>query len=255
MKPLQLFAVILFAISSGRFAMANPPNESVPHKNADVIIFLDENHRLRFDRPKSKAPPFPVSDMEKRIRKATKQRDAAFLVLSRYFKTVSKEELESLVSGLRNRLLAMGFKEVRPAHFDKSDGSSRSPVLSFPADTSAVEDMDDDYSYLNRNSKQRIGSFYEITYLPTATKNLIEAANLSSRQRPPAFEILRAYIYDYLDASARNSGTISPKQSRRVIDLMDSRFKKLLTEDQFKTYRLWRKSETLTDNPLGFLMP
>lgn len=137
---------------------------------------------------------------------------------------------------------------------DASAADTQKPVvLSFPANTAAV-DVDNEFTRANPAYKQRAGSFYEITYLAKSTEGLIALATLTDEQKPSAFEILRAFIYDFLDSFARDSGKITNPHRSEVVAVMDARFKQLLSERQFEAYLHWRDDATGQYNTLGFLV-
>jgi|GEM_PF-5392925 len=123
-------------------------------------------------------------------------------------------------------------------------------TLTFPANIAPV-DVDNELTRLNPAYKQRAGSSYEITYLPKATESLITRAALANEQKPVAFEIIRAFIYDFLHLFVLDDGKITMEHRKEAVFTMDARFKQLLTAAQRPDYFRWRNDD---ENALEFLI-
>jgi hypothetical protein len=128
--------------------------------------------------------------------------------------------------------------------------SSSTATLTFPANIAPV-DVDNELTRLNPAYKQRAGSSYEIRYLPKATESLITRAALANEQKPVAFEIIRAFIYDFLHLFVLDGGKITMEHRKEAVFTMDARFKQLLTAAQLPDYFRWRNDD---ENALEFLI-
>jgi len=124
----------------------------------------------------------------------------------------------------------------------------------YPPNTGPV-DADNKFSRLNPGYKQGAGGFYEKEYLGKAVEQLAEAAGLTKEQLPFATAILRAYIYEYLDAKVRGGGSVPAEHVQRAFAAMDERFQGELKDEQYEKYLEWsRGRRTEAGNALGFLM-
>ena len=114
--------------------------------------------------------------------------------------------------------------------------------------------IDNDFARQNPRYKERAGRFYEKQYLGKAVDQVVEHAGLSGEQRPAAHAILRAFIYDWLDATVRGGGAMPRAHLDRAFAAMDERFQGELDDAQYRKYLKWRKSQGGARNALGFLM-
>lgn len=138
---------------------------------------------------------------------------------------------------------------IRP----RPEGPEERAAKRYPANTAPVE-VDNAFARQNPGYKERAGKFYEKEYLDKAVEQLAEWASLSEEQVPVAQAILRAYIYDWLDAYVRGGGVVAPGQLERALSAMDERFQGELRDPQYEKYLKWRKEPTGAHNALRFLM-
>ncbi len=113
--------------------------------------------------------------------------------------------------------------------------------------------VDNEFAKLNPDYKPRAASFYERQYLPSAADYLIEVCKVDSALHPYLMEILRAFLYERLDAYVRGGGEISATKLSEVIDSMETRLKKILTPEQWGKYPQW-KNDRAGKNGFNFLL-
>lgn len=125
-----------------------------------------------------------------------------------------------------------------------------------PTYTVNVEAVDIQIKYNTRDPyyKQRTGSFYETDYLGFSAKRLFDLTDLEPRKRVGAPQIIRSFIYDWLNYKVRDDGNITQEHHDNCVNLMNSRFKQLLTPIQYKIYEVWRDDKTGEANTLHFLI-
>ena len=81
-------------------------------------------------------------------------------------------------------------------------------VPSFPVDTGKV-DVDNDFSLRDPYFKQRAGSFYETEHLGFSARKLFELADIQNQKRPGTIDIIRGFIYEWIDYQVRGNGKIT----------------------------------------------
>lgn len=113
--------------------------------------------------------------------------------------------------------------------------------------------VDNDFSKSNPDYKQRAGSFYERKYLSGSAEYLFEVCSIEARQHPYVMEILRAYIYEWMDAYIKGDGKVSKEALSPIIHQMDTRLLDLMDERQREQFSTWRYSKT-GKNKLKFIM-
>ncbi|HUT35407.1 MAG TPA: carbon-nitrogen hydrolase family protein [Planctomycetota bacterium] len=158
------------------------------------------------------------------------------------------------------KVLAMA-KTTRGDEIVLADVPTRSPrrlleekaLKRYPPNRGPV-DVDNLFSRQNPGYKQRAGEFYEKEYLGKAVEQLAEAVGLAEEQLPFAKAILRAYIYEWLDACVRGGGAVAAEHLERALAAMDERCQGELKDDQYPKYLEWRKDRTGARNALAFLM-
>ena len=127
-------------------------------------------------------------------------------------------------------------------------------VPTYEANTGPV-DAENDFTRGNPYFKQRAGATYEIDNLPFSAKALIKLVNIEPRKMVGTIQILRCYIYDWLDFQVRDNGKITKAHRIQALEAMNSRFKQLLSPIQYKIYEIWRDDESgEASNGLAFLM-
>ncbi|MFK5921252.1 MAG: hypothetical protein QM496_03680 [Verrucomicrobiota bacterium] len=114
-------------------------------------------------------------------------------------------------------------------------------------------DVDNRFSRNNPNYKPRAASFYERKYLPSAADYLIEVCDVNAALHPYLMEILRAFLYERIDAYVRGGGQISVTKLSDVVERMEDRLKKILTTDQWTKYPKW-KGDGAGKNGFDFLL-
>ena len=112
-------------------------------------------------------------------------------------------------------------------------------------------DVDTALAKANPHYKERAGSFYEVEYLGKSAKNLFEICDLDPKYRPTAMDILRCFIYDWLDHYIRDNGEITTDHKEVVIDKLDERLSQFLTKDQMVSFHQWKIDHE--NNLLNFL--
>ena len=102
---------------------------------------------------------------------------------------------------------------------------------------------------------QRAGAFYEAEYLPGAAAGLARAARAEHFSERDARGVLRAFVYDWLDAYISGGGAISPAGRAGVLRRLDARVRAALDDNAaFNRYLAWRQNAQGVENPLAFLM-
>ena len=114
-------------------------------------------------------------------------------------------------------------------------------------------EVDNQFSRENPNYKPRAASFYERKYLPSAADYLIEICDVDPALHPYLMEILRAFLYERLDAYVRGDGQISAINLSEVVERMEDRLKKILTTEQWAKYPKWKDDGT-GNNGFDFLL-
>lgn len=128
----------------------------------------------------------------------------------------------------------------------------RPKVPTFPVNNGAV-DVENSLTKLNPFYKQQAGTYYETEYLGAAAANLFERLDLEWEKRVGALDILRGFIYDWLDFYVRDNGQIKAKHQAAATESMNAKFRTLLTTDQYKLYETWRQDRG-GGNALAFLI-
>jgi ABC-type transport system substrate-binding protein len=112
---------------------------------------------------------------------------------------------------------------------------------------------DNAFTKSNPGYVERAGKFYEQKYLPDAARQLAEHAGLTTEEKGVAQELLRKFIYDWLDAYVTDAGKMRPESMEAVLRATDDGFRKRLDAPKFKRYLAWRKNPTGANNALAFL--
>lgn len=110
------------------------------------------------------------------------------------------------------------------------------------------------FSELNPHYKERAGAFYDIKYVSPSAEALFKIADVRPEQMRETLNILRAFVYEWLDAYVEGNGSILEAQVQECIRKMDSRFDALFDDLQRKQYRIWRDDASGKHNQLRFLM-
>lgn len=114
---------------------------------------------------------------------------------------------------------------------------------------------DNEFSRANPGYRERAGAFYEKEHLGKAVEQLAEMAELNEQERTQAREILRQFIYDWLDTYVRNDGRMPEEERGKLVAAMDEKFGAKLETARFAAlYLRWRKDATGAKNTLAFLM-
>ena len=124
-------------------------------------------------------------------------------------------------------------------------------VPTFPVNNGPVH-VDNDFAKGNPYFKQRAGTFYETEYLGTSAAKLFKILDLELPKRVGALDIIRGFIYDWLDFQVRDNGRITAEHHAEALSAMNEKFRRLLSPLQFKLYEVWREDGTV--NSLLFLM-
>jgi hypothetical protein len=139
------------------------------------------------------------------------------------------------------------------------------PEEKYPTHTASPK-VDNRFNKANPNYKEKTGASYEEKNLAAATDQVTEAAGLDAAQKALARQILRAYIYDWLDAFVcadgrlRADNRIPGDGDLRALAVMDDRFKAELPKAQYERYLAWRQGnakvgDLWVSNSLRHLMP
>ena len=123
----------------------------------------------------------------------------------------------------------------------------------FPVNNGSV-DVDNLFAKQNPYHKQRAGTFYETEYLGFSAAKLIELLELDDAKRVGALDILRGFIYEWLDFKVRDNGRITAEHHEEAVRSMDGKFERLLSTLEFKYYQVWRDDRTGKLNTLSFLI-
>jgi len=121
----------------------------------------------------------------------------------------------------------------------------------YQANIDAVN-IDNKFNQRNPHFKQRAGAFYEITHIAKAAEQFFAYSKIKNQQKPLSLEILRAFSYDCLDSKVRSNGVLNATDHARHINTMDSRFRKLLNQNQFSSYLIWRNLKDRDQNAFEF---
>ena len=107
----------------------------------------------------------------------------------------------------------------------------------------------------NPDYRTRAGTFYEKAYLPGATKGLICVFAPQEMSEKRARQILRQFIYTFLDQYIADGGAITRRNHARILARLDSRVKELADGPSIlKNYEAWKSgSSKKFPNPLAFL--
>lgn len=123
----------------------------------------------------------------------------------------------------------------------------------YPPNLVAIPDRLNEFARSNPAYKKRAGEFYEQEYLGRAVEQLA-AAGLTAGEKAAAEAILRAYIYDWLDAFVRADGKMTAQNLERLLRLTDERFRGELNDAKYAAYLAWRGEKSEADNAMRFLM-
>ena len=126
-------------------------------------------------------------------------------------------------------------------------------VPTFPVNNGPV-DVENSFTKLNPYYKQRAGTFYETEYLGFSAAKLFKLLDLDNAKRVGALDILRGFIYEWLDFNVRDNGRITTEHCEEAVKSMNSKFERLLSPLQFKVYQVWRDDGTGEVNTLYFLI-
>ena len=126
-------------------------------------------------------------------------------------------------------------------------------VPTFPVNNGPVA-VENDFTRLNPYYKQRAGTFYETEYLGFSAAKLFKLLDLENRKRVGALDILRGFIYDWLDLDVRDNGRISADHHTEAVTAMNSKFRRLLSPLQYEIYEAWRDDGSGEVNRLHFLI-
>jgi hypothetical protein len=111
-----------------------------------------------------------------------------------------------------------------------------------------------DFQRANPGYRERAGTFYENEYLPGAAAGLARAAG-NPRLSEAARRLLRAFVYDWLDAYISGDGALNGAAHAAVLRRLDDRVREALCDDAaYARYLAWRRQAQGADNPLDFLM-
>ena len=113
--------------------------------------------------------------------------------------------------------------------------------------------VDNEFTKLNPDYKERAGSFYERKYLPDSAEYLFEVCSIDPKLHPYVMEILRAFIYDWVDAYMRGNGRMSEDVRAPIVTKMEERLLALLDAGQRAQFPAWRYTKT-GKNKLKFIM-
>jgi len=100
------------------------------------------------------------------------------------------------------------------------------------------------FSRSNPQFKPRAASFYDRKYLPGTADYLIEVCGIKPKYHPYVMDVLRAYLYEWVDAQVRHNGTMPQKELYKINKAMDDRLKSFFTEEQIERYPAWRNNQT-----------
>jgi hypothetical protein len=126
-------------------------------------------------------------------------------------------------------------------------------VPTFPVNNGPVN-VENSFTKLNPYYKQRAGTHYETENLGFSAGKLFKLLDLEPARRVGALDIIRGYIYDWLDSNVRDNGRITAEHCADALNAMNSKFGRLLTPFQYKIYGLWRDDDTGEVNTLSFLI-
>ncbi len=126
-------------------------------------------------------------------------------------------------------------------------------VPTFPVNNGAV-DVENAFTKLNPYYKQRAGTYYETEYLGFSAAKLFTLLDLDNAKRVGALDILRGFIYEWLDFTVRDNGRITAEHCEEAVKSMNGKFQRLLSPQQFKIYESWRDDGTGEVNTLYFLI-
>jgi hypothetical protein len=126
-------------------------------------------------------------------------------------------------------------------------------VPTFPVNNGPV-DVENSFTKLNPYYKQGAGTFYETEYLGFSAAKLFKLLDLEHAKRVGALDILRGFIYDWLDFHVRDNGRIIPEHCTEAVKAMDAKFRKLVSPLQYKIYEVWRDDGSGEVNTLYFLI-
>jgi hypothetical protein len=113
-------------------------------------------------------------------------------------------------------------------------------------------DVENSFTASNPYFKQRAGTFYETEYLGFSAAKLFKILDLENGKRVGALDILRGFIYDWLDFQVRDNGRITAEHHAEALNAMNAKFQRLLSPLQFELYEVWREDGTV--NSLLFLI-
>jgi hypothetical protein len=126
-------------------------------------------------------------------------------------------------------------------------------VPTFPVNNGPV-DVENSFTKLNPFYKQRAGTYYETEYLGFSAAKLFKLLDLDNAKRVGALDILRGFIYEWLDFDVRDNGRITAEHCEEAVNSMNRKFERLLSPLQFKIYQVWRDDDTGEVNTLHFLI-
>ena len=132
--------------------------------------------------------------------------------------------------------------------------NNRSSVV---RDITASESGTNTFLRDNPDYRQRAGKHYETKYLPETIEQLKVVADLNKQQVVVARNILKEFIYDWLDTYIEAEGgthELSAEAHASVVEIMDSRMRRELPEIQYDKYLDWRKGDPPNSNALAFIM-
>jgi hypothetical protein len=106
----------------------------------------------------------------------------------------------------------------------------------------------------NPGYRERAGTSYENTALPGSTASLAKAVNHPRLPEGMAREILKEFIYNYLDLYLDRNGALTRAEQARLLEQVDQRVRDTVGDEAaFQRYLTWRKESGREENPLEFL--
>ena len=121
----------------------------------------------------------------------------------------------------------------------------------YPINTAPV-DVQNECSVQNPGYKKRAGEFYDRTHIRTGVAQLFSQCSVPWSKKSTAVNILRALSYDFLDEYVRRGGLMPPPARMNLIDVLDERFRLLLSAREYACYEQWRDGSR-EQNDLEFL--
>jgi len=126
-------------------------------------------------------------------------------------------------------------------------------VPTFPVNNGPV-DVQNTFTKRNPYYKQGAGTFYETAYLGFSAAKLFKLVDLEFAKRVGGLDILRGFIYDWLDFDVRDNGRITVEHCEEAVKAMNAKFRRLLSPLQYKIYEVWREDDSGEVNTLSFLI-